>query len=57
MKLVNFFVQCTCGEDVKMYEIDQARMCMCGKEVQIAESVKKYLRKEYAPVVEVENAV
>lgn len=51
-KLVNFFVQCKCGEDLRMDEIDQVRICTCGREVQIAESVKKYLRKEYAELTE-----
>jgi hypothetical protein len=53
-KLINFFVQCSCGEDVKMEEIDQVRICSCGKEVRIAESVKTYLRKEYSQPIEAE---
>jgi hypothetical protein len=51
-KLVNFFVQCKCGEDLRMDEIDQVRLCTCGQEVRIAESVKKYLRKEYSQPIE-----
>jgi hypothetical protein len=52
--LKNFFVQCKCGEDVKMDEIDQVRICTCGQEVSIAEDVKKYLRKEYSQSIETE---
>lgn len=48
MKLVNFFVQCSCGEDHRMDEIDQVRTCNCGKEVRIAENVKEYLKREYS---------
>jgi len=48
LKLKNFFVQCRCGEDLRMDEIDQQRTCSCGRIVKIADSVKQYLRKEYS---------
>ena len=53
-RLINFFVQCKCGEDLRMDDIDQVRTCTCGREVQIVESVKKYLRKEYSQPIEVD---
>ena len=53
--LKNFFVQCKCSEDLRMDEIDQVRICTCGREVKIHESVKKYLRKEYSQPVEIET--
>lgn len=54
MKLINFFVQCTCGEDVKMDEIDQVKTCTCGRVVTIAPAAKTYLRKEYSSPIEAE---
>lgn len=47
-KLANFFVQCKCGEDLRFDYIDQTRICECGRNVRIADSVKKYLTAEYS---------
>ncbi|MFA5397489.1 MAG: hypothetical protein WC346_15880 [Methanogenium sp.] len=52
LKLKNFFVQCRCGEDFRIDELNQERTCSCGRIVKIAESVKQYLRREYNRPVE-----
>jgi hypothetical protein len=48
LKLINFFVVCRkCETDLRFDYLNQIRVCQCGEKLEIAPSVKRYLRNTY----------
>jgi len=45
LKTPNTFVECSCGRNVKLEQIDEVKICNCGKKVQFSEPVKQYFIK------------
>ena len=43
----NFYIQCTCGEDLLFSTTEQIRICSCGKVVELTSDVKQYLTEKY----------
>jgi len=43
----NFYIQCTCGEDLLFSTTDQVRICDCRKVVELSTDVKRYFETKY----------